>query len=39
MKQAVEIRSLGLCENGNVTVAFLGYSQRNSSLENDKYNK
>lgn len=39
MKQSSEIHSLGLYENGNVTVAFQDIFREIQVLENDKYNK
>ena len=39
MKQSSEIHSLGVCENGNVTVAFQNILREIQDPENDKYNK
>lgn len=39
MKQTSEIHSLGVCENGNVTVAFQNILRESQVLENDNYNK
>ena len=39
MKQSSEIHSLGVCENGNVTVAFQNILREIQVPENDKYNK
>ena len=39
MKQSSEIHSLGVCENGNVIVAFQNILREVEVLENDNYNK
>lgn len=39
MKQSSEIHSLGVCENGNVIVAFWNILREVEVLENDNYNK